>query len=134
MQDRTHRRHCNGVPRKIFGSSGGSLLPTGETPVGYPPPFGVPPTAKDGRRGPGSGGPYHRRVQGAGPAGQLCPSHRSDVGSARQARRSLRRPLASEGPVVIAGPGVQILLRHVHQILATFTQEQSEVESSRRRS
>jgi hypothetical protein len=24
---------CNAVPRKIFGSSGGSLLPTGETPV-----------------------------------------------------------------------------------------------------
>jgi len=32
VQDRTHRRHCNGVPRKIFGSSGGSLFPTGETP------------------------------------------------------------------------------------------------------
>ena len=34
-----HRRHCKTVPRKIFGSSGGSLLPTGETPVGYIPLF-----------------------------------------------------------------------------------------------
>ena len=34
---RTHRRHCKTVPRKIFGSSGGSFLPTGATPVGYAP-------------------------------------------------------------------------------------------------
>lgn len=39
VQVRTHRLHCNAVPRKIFGSSGGSLLPTGETPVRYAPPY-----------------------------------------------------------------------------------------------
>ena len=33
----TDRRHCNTVPRKIFGSSGGSILPTGETPGTGPP-------------------------------------------------------------------------------------------------
>jgi len=41
VQVRTHRRHCNTVPRKIFGSWGGSLLPTGETPVPGTPP--IPP-------------------------------------------------------------------------------------------
>jgi len=32
VQVRTQRLHCKTVPRKIFGSSGGSLLPTGATP------------------------------------------------------------------------------------------------------
>ena len=39
VQGRTHRRHCNTVPRKIFGSWGGSLFPTGATPQYWPPLF-----------------------------------------------------------------------------------------------
>jgi len=38
VQDRTHRRHCNTVPRKIFGSWHGSISPISETPV----PGGTP--------------------------------------------------------------------------------------------
>ena len=46
VPDRTHRRHCNTVPRKIFGSWGGSLFPISETPVPRAPPYSTATTAE----------------------------------------------------------------------------------------
>ena len=66
LLDRTHRRHCKTVPRKIFGSSGGSILPTGETPVPggtrQPPPSKAPPASRAHPRFNGSDGLLCRRI------------------------------------------------------------------------
>jgi hypothetical protein len=65
VQVGTHRRHCNAVPRKIFGGSGVSILRTGETPVTrHPstPPSKAPPASRAHPRFNGSDGLLCRRI------------------------------------------------------------------------